>query len=202
MLIEQFTQDVSNQRSDEYGGNIENRSRFAVEVLQAVADAVGPHRTALRLSPWSTYGGQGMEDPIPQYSDVIRKAKSLGLGYLHLIESRVKGFEDVISHNTLDFAIQLWDGVVMVNGGYNGDSARELVEKKCMDRDVAVSFGRHFIANPDLVYRLMKRLPLNAYDRSTFYSLKEPRGYIDYPFSAEYLADHGSANEGVRELIV
>lgn len=186
MLVEQFLQDVSNQRDDEYGGSVENRSRFAVEVLQAMVDAVGPKRVAMRLSPWSQYAGQGMKDPVPQYTDLVSKANQMSLAWLHVIESRIKGSDDVVSSDKLDFIYQRWNGPVLVNGGYNGDLARKLVDEEYPERDFAVSFGRHFIANPDLVFRIKENLPLNAYNRDTFYT-HEAEGYRDYPFSKEYL---------------
>ncbi|OQU96930.1 hypothetical protein CLAIMM_02941 [Cladophialophora immunda] len=188
MLVEQFLQDVTNHRDDEYGGSIENRSRFAVEVLQAMVDAVGAQRVSMRLSPWSKYLNMGMEDPKPQYSHLVRKANELNLAYLHVIESRIKGGDDVVSSDKLDFAYRLWNGPVLLAGGYNGDLARRLVDKEYPERDFAVSFGRHFVANPDLVFRIKENIPLNAYDRAYFYTLKEPKGYLDYPFSEEYLA--------------
>ncbi|KIW91976.1 uncharacterized protein Z519_06958 [Cladophialophora bantiana CBS 173.52] len=188
MLVEQFLQDVTNHRDDEYGGSIENRSRFAVEVLQAMVDAVGSERVSIRLSPWSKYLNMGIEDPILQYSDLVRKANQLDLAYLHVIESRIEGGDDVVSSDKLDFAYRLWNGFVLVAGGYSGDLARKLVDKEYPDRDFAVCFGRHFIANPDLVFRIKENLPLNAYDRNYFYTLKDLKGYIDYPFSEGYLA--------------
>lgn len=194
MLIEQFLQDGTNQRDDEYGGSIDNRSRFAVDVLQSMVDAIGANRVGLRLSPWSKFLGMGMDDPVPQYSDLIKKANDLGLAFIHLIESRISGGDDVSSPNTLDFAIELWKGVVIVAGGYDGESARKLLDEKYPHRSLAVSFGRHFIANPDLVFRIKEKIPLNAYDRSLFYTLMEPKGYIDYPFSREYLAAYFTAS--------
>jgi NADPH2 dehydrogenase len=129
-----------------------------------------------------------MTDPVPQYSDIIRKANDLHLAYIHLIESRVKGGDDVVSSDKLDFAHKVFDGPVLVAGGHTGESARALVDLEFPERDIAVAFGRHFIANPDLVFRIREGLALNAYDRSSFYALKDPKGYIDYPFSNEYLA--------------
>jgi NADPH2 dehydrogenase len=188
MLVEQFIQDVTNKRDDEYGGSVEKRTRLVKEILHAMVEAIGPKRVALRLSPWSRYLNMGMGDPIPQYSSVIRAANDLGLAYLHLIESRVKGGDDVVSPDKLDFAYQLWHGPVLVAGGYNGDTARKAVDEEYPDRDIAVCFGRQFIANPDLVFRIKEKIPLNPYDRSSFYTLQEPKGYLDYPFSKEYLA--------------
>jgi NADPH2 dehydrogenase len=179
MLIEQFIQPVTNQRNDEYGGSIQNRTRLVREILQTIASAIGPQRVGLRLSPWSRYLNMGMDDPIEQYSEVVRAASDLNVGYIHLIESRVKGGDDVVSNDKLDFAFPLFKRPIIVAGGHTGESARQLVDEESPDRDIAVAFGRHFIANPDLVFRIKHGVALNPYDRSSFYSLKEPKGYID-----------------------
>ena len=187
-LVDQFTQDVSNKRDDEYGGNVENRSRFIHDIMKAVVDAIGPERVGLRLSPWSPFQGMGMENPIPQFTDIIDKASKLNLAYLNLVESRVCGSEDYDDNERLDFAYKLWNGPLLVAGGYALTDARELVDKEYPDKDIVVMFGRHFIANPDLVYRFKEGLELNAYERKTFYTVNSPIGYVDYPFSEEYLA--------------
>ncbi|KAK5062448.1 hypothetical protein LTR84_004519 [Exophiala bonariae] len=187
MLIEQFIQPVTNTRNDEYGGSIENRTRLVKEILQIMATNIGPERLGLRLTPWSRYLNMGMDDPVEQYSQVLRAANDLQIGYIHLVESRVKGGDDVVSNDKLDFAFPLFRGPFIVAGGHTGDSARKLVDQDFPESDIAVAFGRHFIANPDLVFRIKHDLALNPYDRSSFYSLKEPKGYIDYPFSPEYL---------------
>lgn len=186
-LIDQFLQDVSNQRDDEYGGSVENRSRFAVEVAAAVAREIGAERTGIRLSPWSTFGGMRMADPVPQFSDVIEKLDRLNLSYLHLVEPRIAGNVDVESTETLDFAYDLWKGPLLIAGGYKPDTARKLVDKEKPGRDIVVVFGRHFISTPDLPYRVQKGLELEKYDRSTFYNTKDSVGYTDYPFSKEFL---------------
>ncbi|KAJ9609721.1 hypothetical protein H2200_006049 [Cladophialophora chaetospira] len=194
MLVEQFLQDVSNQRDDQYGGSIENRSRFTHEILQAMVDAIGAQRVGVRFSPWSEYLGLGMDDPVPQYSDILRKANDLSLSHVHLITSRVKGSDDVVSAETLDFAYNLFHGPIILAGGFTGELARKLVDEEYLDKDIAVAFGRQFIANPDLVFRIREGLALNDYDRSSFYALKDPEGYIDYPFSEEYLAQRRLGN--------
>ncbi|KAH8886596.1 FMN-linked oxidoreductase [Thozetella sp. PMI_491] len=188
-LIDSFTQDVSNTRADEYGGSVENRSRFVYEVMKAVGDAVGPQRVGLRLSPWSSFQGMRMKDPVPQFSDVIIKAKALGLGYIHLIEPRVFNNEDLehTVHETLDFAIDLWDGPILLAGGYRPDNVKRVLDDVYPNKDIMIMFGRSFVANPDLVFRIKNSLPLNGYDRSTFYAIKNPAGYIDYPFSEQFL---------------
>ncbi|KAJ5173768.1 uncharacterized protein N7500_001699 [Penicillium coprophilum] len=186
-LLDQFIQDVSNNRDDEYGGNVENRSRLLDEILKAVAHAIGPERIGLRLSPWSTFQGMRMQDPIPQFTDVIAKARQADIAYLHLVESRTSGSQDCSGSDTLDFAYDLWDRPFLVAGGYESNEARQLVDEKHPDKDIVVVFGRHFISNPDLIFRIQKGLALNAYDRGTFYVFESPVGYSDYPFSKEYL---------------
>lgn len=187
-LIDQFIQDVSNKREDEYGGSVENRSRFLHEILKVVVDAVGPERVGLRLSPWSPYQGMKMRDPVPQFGDVIAKAGALGLAFLHLLESRISGAQDHEGGERLDFAYRLWKGPLLVAGGYDLAGARKLVDEEYPDREIVVIFGRYFIANPDLVYRAKKDLKLATWDRNTFYTPGSGVGYVDYPFSKEYLA--------------
>jgi NADPH2 dehydrogenase len=186
-LLDQFIQDVSNKRHDEYGGSVENRSRLLNDVIKSVVDAIGPQHVGLRLSPWSTFQGMRMDDPIPQFTDVINKASQSNLAYLHLVESRISGAGDHDGHDRLDFAYSLWNGPLLVAGGYLPKEAYELVDKEFPDKDIMVIFGRHFISNPDLVYRMMEGLELNVYNRQTFYLLESALGYLDYPFSKEYL---------------
>jgi NADPH2 dehydrogenase len=188
-LVDCFTQDVSNTRTDEYGGSVENRSRFVGEVMKAVGDAIGPERVGLRLSPWSTFQGMRMTDPVPQFSDVVKRARELRLGYIHLIEPRVTNNEDTehAVHETLEFAMDLWNGPILLAGGYRPDNVQRVVDDAYPDKDIMVMFGRSFVANPDLVFRIKNSLPLNPYHRSTFYAIKNPVGYIDYPFSEQFL---------------
>ena len=187
-LTDQFIQDVSNQRDDEYGGSVENRSRFINDIMTAVVSAIGPERVGLRLSPWSRFQGMRMENPIPQFADVIDKAIQLKLAYLHLVESRVSGAEDDEGSEGLDFAYKLWSGPLLIAGGYKPAYAQKLVDGEYPDKDIVVMFGRYFIANPDLVYRIREGIKLSAYERKTFYTSNSAVGYVDYPFSAEYLA--------------
>ena len=186
-LPDQFIQDVSNQRDDEYGGSIENRSRFINEIMTGVVDAIGAERVGLRLSPWSPFGAMKMEDPVPQFTDVINKARKLNLAFLSLVESRVTGGQDHHGSERLDFAYDLWDGPILVAGGYKPADAQKLADEY-PEKDIVVLFGRQFISNPDLVYRAQKGLAQSAYERKTFYTTGSPVGYVDYPFSREYLA--------------
>ncbi|KAL5336854.1 hypothetical protein BJX70DRAFT_400197 [Aspergillus crustosus] len=185
-LTDQFLQDVSNQRQDEYGGNVENRSRFLHEILAGVVDAVGAERVGLRLSPFSRFSGMGMEDPIPQFSDIIVKARQLDLAYLHLVESRVAGAVDTERTESLEFAYKLWDGPLLIAGGYTPERARKLVDEEHPEKNIVVVFGRHFISNPDLVFRVKEGVEFAKYDRDTFYTCL-PEGYVDYPFSPKYV---------------
>jgi NADPH2 dehydrogenase len=145
--------------------SIENRSRFTVEVLQAMVDAVGASRVSVRLSPFPFFLGMGMADPVPQYTDLLHKAAAMYLSHLNLIESRVTGNDDVVSTEKLDLAYKLWiHARIIVAGGYDGDKARHLVDHEYPNREVAVAFDRGFIANPDLAFRLMHDIQLNEYD--------------------------------------
>ena len=184
-LIDQFIQDTCNKRTDSYGGSVENRSRFAVEVTQAVVDAVGADRTGIRLSPFSDFQGMKMKDPLPQFSDVLKKLNSFNLSYVHLVESRVSGNADVESFDSLNPLLPLYNGPVLLAGGFKPDSAAKLMEDH-KARDVVVVFGRYFISTPDLVFRLEKGIELNPYNRDTFYKAKSEEGYTDYPFSKEF----------------
>ncbi|MCJ1354251.1 MAG: Chanoclavine-I aldehyde reductase fgaOx3 [Icmadophila ericetorum] len=193
-LIDQFTQDTCNKRTDKWGGSIENRARFGLEVAKAVVDAVGAERTGIRLSPFSTFQGMLMEDPHPQFSYLINGLKQLNLSYLHLVESRISGNANVESTYKLNPFLDLWSGTspVLVAGGFKPDSAKRAVEEEYADHEIAVVFGRYFISNPDLPYRITKGIELEPYDRKTFYVPKSPEGYTTYPFSEEFQRDRES----------
>ncbi|KAH8669045.1 hypothetical protein BX600DRAFT_461135 [Xylariales sp. PMI_506] len=204
-LIDQFTQDTCNKREDAWGGSIEKRSRFAIEVSKAVIAAVGADKVGIRLSPWSTWQGMRMADPIPQFSYLIHELRALNLSYLHIVEPRVHGVMDLDPKNeSLDFALQSWgtEKPIFVAGGFTTELAKQAVEEKYRDYPVAVVFGRRFISTPDLVYRVKKGLPFNDYDRMTFYinqkaGQKVEPGYIDYPYSEEYIKEFGKPDVAV-----
>ncbi|EGY17460.1 hypothetical protein VD0002_g6361 [Verticillium dahliae] len=189
-LLDQFVQDVSNKRDDAYGGSIENRSRIVDEIIQAINQAIGKERVGLRLSPWSTFQGMRMENPIPQFTDVIRKATEADIAYLHVVEARISGSVDAEhgDDDQSDLIFRLWKGPLLIAGGYTAQEARKLVDEKYPGKDIVVIFGRYFISNPDLVFRISKDLALDLYNRETFYTNKSAVGYLDYPFSKEYMA--------------
>jgi len=131
-----------------------------------------------------------MPDPIPQFTHVIRQLQTLKLAYLHLIDSRMQGDKVVDAPDEkLDWAMDAWNGVspIMFAGAFDLESAKKLMAE-IRGTEALVAFGRHFIANPDLPFRLEKSLALNKYDRHTFYTSKSPKGYVDYPFSPEWEA--------------
>lgn len=191
-LIDQFTQDICNQRTDSWGGNVENCSRFALEATKACIEAIGAERVAIRLSPWNTWQSMKMEVSmaIQQFSDLIHGLKKLKISYLHLIESRVINNIDCEKQEGLEFAFDIWKNVspILVAGGFTPQRAREAVDQEYKDADVAVTFGRYYVSTPDLVFRVREGLQLNAYDRDTFYTPVQSKGYTDYPFSKEFLA--------------
>jgi 2,4-dienoyl-CoA reductase-like NADH-dependent reductase (Old Yellow Enzyme family) len=184
-LVDQFLQDTCNQRRDTWGGSVENRSKFGIEVAKAVAAAIGSDRVGFRLSPWSSFQGMLMSDPIPTFSHLAAQLKELQIGYLHIIESRVDNNVDCESTQSIDFLLNVWDNVtpVLIAGGYTPDNVFGAADEKYGASDVVFVFGRHFVSNPDLPYRLRNGLELNKYDRSTFYTPESLQGYIDYPFS-------------------
>ena len=197
-LLDSFIQTNSNARTDRYGGSIENRARFPLEVVRAVVDAIGAKRTAVRFSPWSEFQGMRMPDPIPQFSYLLEQVRPLGLSYLSIVEPRFNGAVDATigpqnENDSNAFALRIWGRAspIIVSGGFSPKMALEMAHKHA-DLDIIVAFGRHFLSNPDLPFRIMRELPLNKHDRDTFYAVEQARGYTDYPFSDEWkhLVDH------------
>jgi N-ethylmaleimide reductase len=185
-LLDQFLQDRTNRRTDEYGGSIENRARLLLEVVDAVASVWGPGRVGVRLSPYGTFNDMGDSNPVPLFTYVIEQLSARGITYLHLIEPRSSESSggaplDESAPDAAALFRSAFQGVLIGAGGFNGELADAAVEAGKAD---AVAFGRWFISNPDLVERLRQGAPLNPYDRSTFYGGDE-RGYTDYPTLAE-----------------
>ncbi|KAG6849256.1 hypothetical protein H0H93_009961 [Arthromyces matolae] len=188
-IVDQFLQLGSNKRTDRYGGSIEGRSRFGLEVVDAVVNAIGPDRTAIRLSPWGLWNDMGAEDPTPQFSHFVStlKGRHPSLAYLHLIEARVLNNIDreAGAHESCDFLREIWAPSPLISaGGYSRDSAIQTADT----HGELVAFGRLFISNPDLPLRLIKNIPLSQYDRATFYGVVgdqegTEKGYLDYRFA-------------------
>ena len=176
-LLDAFLRDGTNHRTDTYGGSIENRSRLLLEVATACADTIGSNRLGVRISPVSTAGDSHDSEPQALFNHVVEGLNPLGLAYLHVVEGETGGARDSIP---FDYAIlrSRFDGVWMVNNGYDRQMAIDAVASGRAD---LVSFGRLFIANPDLVERLRENVPLNKLmGQETFYG-GGAHGYTDYP---------------------
>ncbi|KZT25906.1 FMN-linked oxidoreductase [Neolentinus lepideus HHB14362 ss-1] len=186
-LPDQFLQDVCNKRTDEYGGSVENRCRFPLEVVQAVTGAVGVERTGLRISPWGTFGGMRMVNPRETFGYFVTQLRDQfpDLAYVHMIEPRSTGNLDVLDvpeGDSNDFVRDIWAPRPIISaGGYTREESFKNAEKY----DYLIAWGRYWISNPDLPYRLLKDIPLTPYDRDLFYSIENPHGYIDYSFAEE-----------------
>ncbi len=185
-LIEQFLQSHTNLRTDRYGGSIENRARFLLEITQAVIDVWGASRVGVRLSPYGVANGSGEADPMPLYTHVIKSLDPLGLAYLHFIEPRSSGAGRAeVNHQNVPSAMVLfrpiWSGKLISAGGFTGEMADAAIAAGHAD---AIAFGRIFISNPDLPRRLEHGYPLTPYNRATFYGGEEA-GYTDYPVHDE-----------------
>lgn len=170
-LINQFLNPASNHRSDGYGGPVENRIRFPLMVLEALAEAIGPGRVGFRISPGNPYNGMDPADPEPTFAAFARAADALGLAYLHVVDMALPGRDTIAMLRTC------FTGPVIANNNLKADSARALIES---GRAEAVSFGRAFIANPDLVERIAGGAPLAKPDYARLYTGEE-QGYTDYP---------------------
>jgi N-ethylmaleimide reductase len=183
-LVDQFLQDGSNKRTDAYGGSPENRARFLLEIVDAVISVWGRDSVGVRLSPSTQFNFMSDSNPEATFGYVAEQLNKLGIAYLHIIEPRIKGSLEIEDGMPPIAAVQLrkrFSGLIFAAGGFNPETAEDIIEKG--DADVVV-FGRLFISNPDLPKRIKLGLPLNAYDRATFYG-GDAHGYVDYPFAEE-----------------
>ncbi|KAJ3756577.1 NADH:flavin oxidoreductase/NADH oxidase [Lentinula raphanica] len=187
-LCDQFTQDVSNHRTDEYGGSVEGRCKFVLDILQEVSQTVGQDRVAVRLSPWSLFQNMRMTDPVPTFRYLVTKIKEdlPELAYLHVVEPRINGSkteasDDIVQTDSNDFLRSIWRPKPFISAG---NYTRETGMRTADEKGDLIAFGRFFISNPDLPDRLMRNLPLAPFDRDTFYVRGDTsgRGYTDYPF--------------------
>ncbi|MBW4500156.1 MAG: alkene reductase [Scytonema hyalinum WJT4-NPBG1] len=178
-LIDQFLQDCTNQRTDEYGGSIENRARFLLEVVEAVVNVWGANRVGIKLSPSNTYYGMGDSNPQETFGYAIDALNRFDLAYLHLMEPNEVDLanRDVMNPVTPYFR-KIYTGTLITNGDYDHPKGDSILANG--DADL-VSFGKLFLANPDLPKRFELDAFLNAPDPKTFYGPDE-KGYTDYPF--------------------
>lgn len=183
-LIDQFLHDGSNQRTDAYGGSIENRSRFLLEVVEAVVSVWGSDKVGIRLSPSGKFGTMSDSDPKALFTHVVQELNSFDLVYLHLVEPRIQGNQDVADPDwalSSQYFRSIYKGTIISAGGYTRETAEATLIAGHAD---LIAFGRDFIANPDLPKRFALNAPLNPYNRDTFYGGGE-KGYTDYPYLEE-----------------
>lgn len=192
-LVDQFTQDACNTRTDSWGGSVPNRCRFGIEIARVCAQEIGAERVGFRVSPWSPFQGMRMADVEPTFAYLVEKLKKLDIGYLHIIESRVNNNVDCESTESIDFLLECWGTKkpVLLAGGYTPENVWEAADRKYVDNQAVFAFGRHFLANPDLVHRIREGKALNRYQRETFYDKgkTEEEGYTNYHFAEGFEGD-------------
>ncbi len=176
-LLEQFIRPTSNQRNDQYGGPIENRARFVLEVATATADAIGASRVGIRLSPYGVFNDMPMYEQMDaDYNYLAERLGQMGLAYMHIVDHASMGAPEV-PQQIKQTMRERFKGTVILSGGYDAEHAQaDLDAGKCE----LIAVGRAFIANPDLPARWRMGAPLNPPDFDTFYTPGE-KGYTDYP---------------------
>lgn len=222
-LLNQFLDPISNNRTDEYGGSIENRARFVLELIDALVEAIDAEKVGIRFSPFGVYGNMsGISEPliVSQFAYIFgelekRAIAGKRIAYIHLVEPRATDFNLTEGEGCVDasndFIYSIWNGCVIRAGNYamNPECAKADSAKK----NTAIAYGRFFISNPDLPDRLARGLPLNDYDRDLFYT-PGSKGYTDYPTyedavkhsdNQNLISANGignSLNKGLKELTV
>lgn len=182
-LIDQFLKDQVNDRTDEYGGTLEKRCRFALEVVEAVANEIGADKVGIRLSPFADYNDCGDSNPEALGLYMAESLNKYKILYCHVIEPRmVTVFDKHETKNSLLPMRKAFRGTFIVAGGYNRYDGSKVISNTGAD---LVAFGRLFLANPDLPRRFELDACLNKYDRSMFYTTDPVVGYTDYPFLDE-----------------
>ncbi|OHX63933.1 alkene reductase [Flammeovirga pacifica] len=176
-LMEQFLTPHSNHRTDEYGGSIENRNRFIIEISQKVADAIGPEKVGIRVSPYGVFNDQGPFDELnEQYKELIKALNSIGLTYIHVVDHEGMGAPKVPDSIKEDIRLG-FKNTYIASGNMTKRKGEVTLEANEGD---LIAFGRPYISNPDLVHRLKNDIELAAPDFDTFYTPGE-KGYTDYP---------------------
>ncbi|QDT14346.1 alkene reductase [Alienimonas californiensis] len=177
-LIDEFLRNGANHRTDEYGGSVENRCRFPLMVIDALIDVWGKERVGIRVSPLGSFNDMTDSDPLPLYSHFFGELQKRGIAFLEIVGA-IHGDdidEDLMAK--IDAAgREQFNGTLILNGGYTGDSAREAIASGKCD---AITFGTPFLANPDLPRRLREGAELNESNPNTWYT-RGAEGYVDYP---------------------
>lgn len=176
-LPDQFLRDGTNRRTDAYGGPVQNRARFLLDIVRAVIDIWGPDRVGVRLSPSGAFNDMRDSDPLKTFGYVIGELDQLGIVYVHLVEATEDDIRQGRAIAPTERLRPLFRRTLIVNGGYDRRRADAVISSGVAD---LVSFGKPFLANPDLPQRLKIGAGLNVPDPGTFYSGGE-KGYVDYP---------------------
>jgi len=184
-LPQQFLSDSSNLRTDEYGGSIENRSRFILEVMHELADAIGSEKVGIKISPLGTQNGIRVDDPVATYNYLIGELNKMDLAFVEIAKANPKSSlpSGYPRQDEIELFGKLSKNTVVANSGYDRESAEAELEKGTAS---LISFARLFLANPDLPQRFAQGTELNEPDPHTFYGGDE-KGYTDYPFLKEVL---------------
>ncbi|XP_039118082.1 putative 12-oxophytodienoate reductase 11 [Dioscorea cayenensis subsp. rotundata] len=182
-LFEQFMKDSVNDRTDEYGGSLENRCRFAIEVVEAIVNEIGADRVGVRLSPFADYMEAWDSNPEALGLYMVQALNKFNILYCHMVEPRMAIIDGrrQIPHRLLNIR-KAFKGTFIAAGGYDRDEGNKVVAGGYTD---LIAYGRLFLANPDLPKRFELDAPLNKYNRSTFYTHDPVIGYTDYPFLNE-----------------
>jgi N-ethylmaleimide reductase len=175
-LLDQFAKDGANQRTDVYGGSIENRAKLMLEVAKAVSAEAGADRTGIRISPVTPSNDISDSDPQPLFDHIVDHLSALKLIYLHVVEGATGGARDIAPFDYLSLR-KRFKGTYIANNGYDLALANKVLAANEAD---LIAFGKPFISNPDLVERLKRGAPLNPPDKATFYG-GDAKGYTDYP---------------------
>lgn len=178
-LIEQFMKDEVNDRTDEYGGSLENRCRFALEIMEAVVNEIGADRVGIRLSPFANYMEAGDSNPDALGLYMAKSLNKFNPLYCHMIEARIDRVGEKHEPEGLMPMRKAFNGTFIAAGGYKKDDGNAAIANGHAD---LVGYGRLFLANPDLPRRFLIDAPLNKYNRETFYISDPVVGYTDYPF--------------------
>ncbi|KAK6204616.1 NADPH dehydrogenase [Scheffersomyces amazonensis] len=191
-LLDQFLHPETNHRTDQYGGSLENRTRFLLELIDHLISIVGANKVAIRFSPWATFQGilaqKGQEHPITTYSYILHELQKRAdagnqLAYISVVEPRVSGIVDVAVEDQVgnnDFVYTIWKGIILKAGNYTYDAPEfTQIQKDTTDSRTLIGLSRYYISNPDLVNRLANGYELNPYIRELFYN-HDNWGYNTY----------------------
>ncbi|PIA50723.1 hypothetical protein AQUCO_01200151v1 [Aquilegia coerulea] len=179
-LLDQFMKDHVNDRTDQYGGTLENRCRFTLEVVEAISNEIGADRVGIRLSPFASYMDSGDSNPEALGLYLAESLNKYGIAYCHMVEPRMKLVNEKFDTPYSLLPIRkAFKGTFIAAGGYTREDGNKAIADNYTD---LVAYGRWFLSNPDLPKRFELDAPLNEYDRDTFYISDPVRGYVDYPF--------------------